>query len=699
MAATRDPLRTLCGRVGLAVSYRDALGELRHPPVESLLAVLRARGVPIQCPEEASRHLAELERRPWQRPADECVVSWGGAAAKLVVRLPARLAARPLRVTVEREDGERLVVDSRADDRVERARTRVGRASFVASELRFGRGAPPGVHRVVVESGAGAHELTWIAAPVRAHALEGAALGVFAPLHALRTRGSLGVGDFDDLGVLVDAVSRVGGDCVAILPILAAFLDEPFDPSPYAPVSRLHWNELHLGVGSVPEAEGLEDAALRLGTAAAAREAQAAIAAATVDHRRLMSLKRGLLEACARRLFTRGGPRRDELEGFLRDHPGVLEYARFRAAGERLGRAWPRWPAPERDGLLPQAGLEDERVRHHAYVQWLVREQLGAVAQRARSAGLGLMLDYPVGVHPCGFDTWRHRSCFMNECSLGAPPDDFFRKGQGWGLAGLDPGAVVRREGLDYVRAAFATSMAFAGALRIDHVMGLTRTFVIPAGATPADGVYVSMPREALHALVVLESRRHGCAVLGEDLGTVPPGVRETMRRRELLRMHVLELELAADRDDPLPRDVPADAVASFGSHDMATFAGFLAGRDVDERERLRLLDRAEVDAARHQRAALVKRLAARLRVRPARDTALLLERVWSWLAASPARLVIVALEDLWLEPEPHNVPGTGVERGNWTRRDAHPIEEILENPKWMATLARVARARRQSRA
>ncbi len=697
MVPARDPLRTLSGRAGLAVSYRDALGELRRPPAESLLAVLRARGIPIERPEEAPRHLAELERRHWQRPFDDCVVSWGRAAPVARLRLPARLASRAVEVTIEREDGERLTRVSRAAERAERARARVGSASYVEHELRLARGAPPGLHRVIVASGLGEHELTWIAAPARAHALARPALGVFAPLHALRSRASLGVGDFDDLGALVDGVARLGGDVVAMLPILAAFLDEPFDPSPYAPVSRLHLNELHLGLASVPEAEGLGAAALRLGTAASSREAQAAIAAPTVDHRRVMRLKRGMLEACARQLYTRGGPRRDALEAFLHAHPGVLDYARFRAAAERLGPAWPRWPAPGRAGALAQTGLEDERVRHHAYAQWLVREQLGAVAQRARSAGPGLMLDYPVGVHPEGYDTWRHRSCFMNGCSLGAPPDDFFRKGQGWGLAALDPGAVASRDGLEYVRAAFATSMAFAGALRIDHVMGLTRTFVIPSGATPADGVYVAMPREALHALVVLESNRHRCAVLGEDLGTVPPGVRETMRRRGLLRMHVLELELAVDRADPLPREVPADAVASFGSHDMATFAGFLRGRDVDERERMALLAPPEVDAARRQRVALVKRLAARLRARPASDPAALLERVWRWLAASPARLALVALEDLWLETEPHNVPGSGAERGNWTRRDAHSIEEILENPSWTGLLARVARARPES--
>lgn len=699
MSAPRDPLRTLCGRVGVAVSYRDALGERKRPSVESLLAVLRARGVPIQRPEEAARHLAALDRRHWQRPVDGCVVSWGGAAPDVRLRLPARLAARPVRVTIEREDGERADLTYRASERRERARARLGRATYVEQAVRLGRGAPHGLHRVTVESGAGAHELSWIAAPPRAHALPRPALGVFAPLHALRTRTSLGIGDFDDLGALVDTVARVGGDCVAILPILAAFLDEPFDPSPYAPVSRLHWNEVHLDVASVPEADGLGEAALRLGTAAAAREAQAAIAAPTVDHRRVMRLKRGMLAACARQLFTRAGSRRDELEAFLRAEPGVLEYARFRATGERLGSTWPRWPAPERGGSLPQAGLEDEGVRYHVYAQWLVRDQLGAVAQRARAAGLGLMLDYPVGVHPEGFDTWRHRSCFMKGCSLGAPPDDFFRKGQGWGLAALDPGAVTRREGLEYVRAAFATSMSFAGALRIDHVMGLTRTFVIPSGATPADGVYVAMPREALHALVVLESSRHRCAVLGEDLGTVPPGVRETMARRGLLRMHVLELELAADRVDPLPREVPADAVASFGSHDMATFAGYLRGHDVDERERMGLLETAEIANARRQRGTLVRRIAARLRARPVSDGYALLERVWRWLAASPARLVIVALEDLWLESEPHNVPGTGAERGNWIRRDAHPIEDIFENPKWTATLARVARTRPKSRA
>ncbi|MFN7952114.1 MAG: 4-alpha-glucanotransferase [bacterium] len=682
-------LRELCARVGIATAYRDGFAERRVPPVDSLLAVLRACGIAIQRVEDAKRCTAALERRRWTTPTDGCVVSWGDAAARVALRVPARARRAPIRVTVANEDGERVLHDLAAGARTVREERTVDGIAYAQLELRVAAPGGAGVHELAIEWGDQRAVATWIVAPERAHPLAGRRAMVVAPLFALRTGRSLGVGDFGDLGDLAEAVGRLGGDGVATLPILAAFLDEPFDPSPYAPVSRLFWNELYLNLATVPEVERLGDGSPRLARTAA-REARALASAADVDYRRAMRLKRACLERCAARLVAAGGARLAAFETFLARSPSTLAYARFRANVERRGTSWRRWPSAERDGVLADLEIADPRVRYHAYVQWLAHEQLGALAARARAAGLGLLLDHPVGVHADGFDVWAQRSAFLEGCSLGAPPDDFFRRGQGWGVAALDPSVVASRPGIDYLRQALATVMTFAGALRIDHVMGLHRTFVIPFGAEPADGVYVSMPREALYAMLCLQSVRSGCALVGEDLGTVPRGVRPAMRRHGLLRTRVLGPELDRHRGDPLPNPPSTDTALAFGTHDMATFAGFLAARDVNLRRRLGLLGAAAARDARAERAALVRRLAVAAGARGARAREALLAHCWSWMAASPARLVLVNLEDLWLETVPHNVPGTGLDHPNWRHKNRFTLEEILEDRRWTARLARV---------
>ncbi len=702
MADDQSALRELAREEGLLTTYTDAFGEERTSPPESLVSVLRGIGVAIESAAAAEECRRERAHRRSLQVGPASVVVWAGTRPRLRLRLPAARVESALRLTLTTEAGEALEREIAREALRVTGEARVDGRHLLDVEVPIAAArAQPlklGLHRLAIEPARGERfETQLIVAPRSAWPLEGRTWGVFAPLYALRTRQSLGVGDLDDLGALTDAVGRLGGGCVATLPLLDCFRDEPFDPSPYAPVSRLFWDPLYLDVDSIPEAEGLGDAALRLGTARAAREAQAAVSSKLVDHRRVMTLKRGMLDACARRLFTLGGPRLEAFERFLRESPRILDYARFRATGERLRAPWPRWPGADREGVVRRGGLDDERVRFHAYVQWIWCQQLAAVANRARSIGPGLLLDFPAGVHAHGYDTWRMRGSFVDGCSLGAPPDQLFQRGQDWGLAALAPSA-VGHGGLAYFRDALATQMTYAGVLRIDHVMGLERQFVIPAGASPVDGVYVRMPRDELLALVCLESRRRRSAVVGEDLGTVPAGLRAEMKRRGLLRIVALQLELRPRARDPLPRALPEDAVATWGTHDMPTFAGFLEARDLADWEDLGLLDGEQAAAARVSRSALVARLSRALTRKPAARPEVLLAACWKWLAASRSKLVIVSLEDLWLEREPQNVPGTGAERPNWVRRMRHALEDVLEHRDWLERFRVFRSARRPPR-
>ena len=486
-------------------------------------------------------------------------------------------------------------------------------------------------------------------------------------------------GSYGDLERLVEQMAGLRAGAVATLPLLASFLDVPFDPSPYRPASRLMWNDLPVAIDRTPEWHAAGPRGL-LRSPAEGRRARRLATATHVDHRRQAALQLQLLERLA--VALDGGPpeRRAAFHAFLRAEPRVTDYARFRAVLEREGRPWPEWRAPARDGRLREGDWEPAVERRHALGQWLAAEQLGRVARGAAERGVRLLLDLPLGVHPAGYDVWRRPGLFARGMSAGAPPDPFFAAGQDWSFPPLVP-AASRGETHAYFADCLRHQMRVAGMLRLDHVMSLHRLFWIPEGAAPTAGLYVRYPAEELYAVLCLESVRHGCAVVGEDLGTVPPEVRPEMRRNGLRRTFVLQHARGPSPRRPL-RSLRIEGIAALHTHDMPTFAAFWRGLDIDARVRLGHLTAAE---ARHERA-------ARRRLRgvwqeelrrggwlasPRPRTADVLRSCLAFLADSAAEIVLVDLEDLWGETAPQNIPGTTREWPNWRRRTRHPLERF----------------------
>ncbi len=246
------------------------------------------------------------------------------------------------------------------------------------------------------------------------------------------------------------------------------------------------------------------------------------------------------------------------------------DYAAFRAAWDARKAPWPTWPAPARDGLLREGDFGGQAKRYHLFVQWALHLQLRELSSGPRKL---LYLDLPLGASYDGYDVWRRRDLFALEASAGAPPDDFFTKGQDWGFPPLHPER-SREEGHAYFRECLANQLRYAGTLRIDHVMGLHRFFWIPKGAGPAEGTYVRYPAEELYAVACLESVRHRARIVGEDLGTVPRYVRPAMARHGILRMFVAQFGLSPDPRRALG-GIPRACVASVNTHDMPTFASF----------------------------------------------------------------------------------------------------------------------------
>jgi 4-alpha-glucanotransferase len=452
--------------------------------------------------------------------------------------------------------------------------------------------------------------------------------------------------------LLAEWTAGLGGDLVGSTPLNAAFLDEPFEPSPYLPVSRLHWNELYVDPAATPEWEASARARELAGAAEPATEGR------LIDYRAAMAAKRRVLEALLEAL---GGGRLDAFERQVADHPDLAAYARFRARCERERAGWRDWRDPDAPG-------DEAAARYHAYAQWLCDEQLARVGE----AGAGPYLDMPLGVHPGGYDTWRFREVFADGISVGAPPDGFFGEGQSWGLAPLHPGR-LREGGHAYPAACIRALCRHAAAARIDHVMGLHRMFWVPDGLPPTEGVYVRYPFEELYAVLCIESVRAGTPLVGEDMGTVPAAVRRTMAAHGLLRIYAVQTELG--EADPFDR-VPSEAMVGMNTHDMSTFARFWD-------------DEGAADGRRDALRAALERRGHAVADGPAALDACLLE-----LAGSGASAELVSLEDMWWEREPQNVPGTTTENPNWRRLSRHGVNELDDVPGLTPRLRRVAAAR-----
>jgi len=740
----RGLLEELARLYGIDRAYHDAFGTHRQVSDATLFRLLRALGVPVSGAKDLAPALDARRHQLAERVVEPVAVAWDGHL-ELPLRLPESVAAdpEPIELTVELEEGDarRWTLNPQPAaywDRSNRAGREADGGVPVAAPthvIRPPEALPLGYHTLRLSGslafgpGGRSPDVFLLSAPRRAYGADlgesGVHWGTFLPLYALRTERSWGTGDLSDLEHLVEWTQGAGGSLVGTLPLFSTFLGagrEPFDPSPYAPASRLFWNELFVDPERAP---GLDDAprARKLLASKAFRDQLAALRRAdAVEYQEAARVKRQVLAALTEAALGAPGAGRAatqgavavEIERFRRDRPDAEEYAAFRARTEREGpfHGWSRFPAGDGN----EAGTKDEAARrYHLYVQWLADAQVRGVAERAQTggaggpaerasavdpAGRGLYLDLPLGVHGDSYDLWRHPELFATDASAGAPPDPFFAEGQSWGFPPLHP-EHQRRDGYRYLRRVLATAMGASGVLRIDHVMSLHRLFWVPAGRPATEGAYVHYPAEELYALMTLESHRHRTVLVGEDLGTVPEVVERSLPEHGIFRMHVLQFALGADEDHAVG-EIPDDVLAALDTHDTPTFPAFLDGLDLNRRVEDGQLEADEAERERAGRAGVRRALTRHLTDRGLLEAAgadgtpaaAISRAALELLAESPAPLVLVNLEDLWGETEPQNVPGTGPDtergRGNWRRKATKTLEEMEQDPEVVAVVEKI---------
>ena len=701
-------------RLGIELGYVDQDGKRKAIPAATVEQLWRTL-LPGEGGVEPCRLLAELDAEEAGRIVEPAIVATAGASAlRLTLNLPR--SAKVLHWGIAAENGDFWSGQRRLPE------PPVGRSKRRRLALRLPAGLGLGYHRLTLSwdgrsEGEAATHL--ILAPARAFlppGLEGGqrAWGLAAQLYALRSRGNWGIGDFSDLGELLTQAAKSGAATVGVNPLHALFPDDPARASPYSPSSRLFLNPLYVDVQAVEDFGECEPARALLAERDFAEALTQARRIELVDYPAVAALKRRAMALLYRhfreRHLARQGDSRAEAFRAFQAQGGqdlrrfaVFETLREHLSGDDPGRrSWRSWPAayrhPDSPAVRRFAADHGEAIESLEYQQWQADLQLGRATAAAKSAGMeiGVYRDLAVGFDPDGADAWVDQSCSALDWSVGAPPDAWNMKGQMWGMPPLNPRA-LRAAGYRPLIDVLRANMRHAGALRIDHALGLNRLFWIPRSGGPKDGAYVYYPLEEMLGVVALESQRNRCLVVGEDLGTVPEGFSEMLQSRGILSYRLLYFMRGPKGAFLPPAAWPRDALAQVSTHDLPTLTGFWRGRDIDIKHALSLFpDQAAEQADRKNRPAMLKDLGAALAREhlPVAGRSVPLEQVHRFLARSRSRLAMLQLEDLAGALDQINMPGTTDENPNWRRKLPLSISELFAEPNVKRLLAAVAAER-----
>jgi len=499
-------------------------------------------------------------------------------------------------------------------------------------------------------------------------------------LYGVRSLGNWGHGDFTDLAGLVDLAGELGAAGIGLNPLHALFDDRASNASPYSPNSRLFLSPLYIDVDAIPEFPGLQAAGLE-------EEVERLRKQDIVDYDGVANAKMRALELAYEGFRQEGSvERRGAFDRFRQARGSTLvRFACFEWLRRRFGHPWWEWPQewrrPDEHTFAALRRTEAVSTGFFEFVQWVAHEQLDRCRAKACERGLplGLYLDIAVGVCSDGFDAWCDQDAVLSGMAVGAPPDILNTAGQNWGLAGFNPAGLEDQQ-FEPFRHMLQASMRYAGAIRLDHVLGLKRLYLIPHGVPPSQGAYIRFPFEAMLAVAALSSMEHGCIVVGEDLGTIPENFRETLADWGIWTYQVMLFERSANGTFFPPERYRENALVSFGTHDVATFAGWSDQHDLAVKRALGI-DPGETSEQR--RGGLdVLRHALRQHGLETADFG----SVAKYLADTPSRLLVISMEDVLGIRDQVNLPGTTHEHPNWRRRLPVSLEYLKDQPALRST-------------
>jgi glycogen debranching enzyme GlgX/4-alpha-glucanotransferase len=635
-------LDNLANLAGINPIWWDIDGGYHQVPTDTKQTLLTAMRLPAATPADLRDSLARLTLEPALPPS---------VTARARNPIPVRLGQpRPAWVTLLREDGS-----------LDRFATQ--------GDLAVLPPQPIGRHRLLNEDRP-EHPCHLTVAPDACYlppplCTGERRFGIAAQLYALRSQGDQGIGDFTTLARLAADAAHHGAGVIGLNPLHALFPHDRSRVSPYQPSDRRFLDPIYIDVSGFPGGAGIQSVP------------------GPVDYQAVWARKRAILRAAFTPIADPAIPE------------SLRRFATFETIAETLGTTnWQAWPAelrhPENPEVAAFARRHDDLLQFHAFVQTLADQQFAAAARNTLS--LGFYRDLAVGAAPDGAEAWSAQDTLMHGVSVGAPPDPFATQGQIWSLPPPDPVA-MRRDGFRAFNELLSANMRHAAALRIDHVMGLRRLFIIPDGATGADGAYVTYPMEDLLPQVALQSQRAKCLVVGEDLGTVPEGMSEALAAANILSYSVLWFQRRDGHLRP-PSEWRRLAAACVSTHDLATLAGWWNGTDIAEKRALKLLDELGAETARAaEKAELIALLQAEGLFTDDVDLSQpmppeVAAAVHAFVSATPSLLALVQADDLAGETIGVNLPGTDKERPNWRRRLVSDVSELCASPLARAILA-----------
>lgn len=560
-------LAELAAAVGLQLDWQDANGRPQRVDPEVQRGLLEALGYPAQSPQQIEQSLAALAR------LREDSANLGLLVGECGQPLEQALGPAGTPGELVYEDGTRIALRLDAEGRLP-AQARSGYAQLSLEQREWAVAmAPPSCPSLA--SLAPGRSRRW---------------GLAAQVYALRRPGDGGLGDSAALEDLLRSAARHGADALAISPLHALAEANGHAYSPYSPSSRLFFNVLHAAPATILGAAAVEQAIRRAGLAAEMARLESL---ELIDWTAAADLRMRLLRQLHRDFTERASPLRHDLAEFRREAgEALLHHCRFETLQAHLGAGpdWRRWPEPLRRPGEPAVAEfcadHAEEVDFRAFGQWLTQRCLQHAQRQAREAGMaiGLVADLAVGADGGGSQAWSRQEELLAEVNVGAPPDILNQSGQDWGVSAFNPEG-LRRHGYRAFREMLRANLAWPGGLRIDHVMGLQRLWLIPRGQPPHAGAYLRYPQRELLRLLALEASRASALVIGEDLGTVPEGLREELARRQVLGTRVLLFERRGERFVP-PAQWPADAMATTSTHDLPSLSGWWRGQDIHWRGR-----------------------------------------------------------------------------------------------------------------
>ena len=676
-----DLLRTLALKAGVQPVWRNQRGEPVEVAPDVLRAVLAAFSLPCANEDDIRNSISALE-----------IGAGHGVSAPFItgrVDLPVVIpvaAPEDALIEVEYENGSVHTV--KAQPGIEGALTlppftvagyhtvRVGNQSFTVAT------APA---RCVTTTDRTGGEKCW---------------GVAAQIYSLRRPGDGGIGDFGSAAALARAIAARGGDFLALSPVHALFAAEPRHFSPYSPSSRLFYNPLHADPEAAFPAPLLREIIVQLGIG----DAMAQLEGATlIDWPASSALRYKLLHALHAHLrsdASNGQAYRLDFDRFRTEMPALLrDHAAFETIhAQQLAQgkpwSWQEWDAPLRNPHGPEVAAllaaHGEEMDFHVFLQWIAGRSYAECQRVSREAGMriGLIADMAIGMEGTGSHAWSRQDEVISGLSIGAPPDYYNVHGQNWGLTGFSPRGLAASRYAPFIDTLRA-SMRFSGGIRIDHVMGLRRLWLIPRGGRGSDGAYVEYPSETLFRLVALESSRHQAVVFGEDLGVVPEGFRDDLRGQGVAGLRVLRFE--GDRHGFFdPADWDAGAAALTTTHDLVSTAGWWAGSDLSSddheggdqsRQSIRAWNRGLLWSAFEKAG-----VAQGARPTPEEPDAVV-DAAVAFIARTPCAVRLLAIEDALGLPVQPNVPGTTDEKPNWRHRLPGDASALLDSEAAMRRL------------